>query len=213
MKKQLEIMEAVESGRMKAIDKVTREALESGIMAEEILKCLIRALENVGEKFRREEIFVPEMLVCAKTMKRSVEILKPELVKKREKSLGTVIIGTVAGDLHDIGKNLVGMMCESVGIQVIDLGIDVPCERFIIEIQKHPEASVVMLSALLTATLPSLKKTVQTLNRQSFRKNIKIMVGGLPVTGQFASEIGADAYTEDAASAALKAKEFLEVLE
>ncbi|MGN0335201.1 MAG: cobalamin-dependent protein [Lachnospiraceae bacterium] len=212
MEKIIEIREAVEAGRTKCIAKLTREALEEGISAEKILKVLIGALENVGEKFRREEIFVPEMLVCAKTMKMSVEILRPELVTKREKSLGTVMIGTVAGDLHDIGKNLVGMMCESVGIEVIDLGIDVPAERFITEINRHPEVEIVMLSALLTATLPSLKKTVQLLGRQSFRKNIKIMVGGLPVTEKFAMEIGADVYTEDAASAALKAKEFLEVL-
>ncbi len=209
MEKICEIREAVEAGRTKHIARLTRKALDEGITAENILKVLIEALENVGEKFRREEIFVPEMLVCAKTMKMSVEVLKPELVTKRDKSLGTIIIGTVAGDLHDIGKNLVGMMCESVGIEVIDLGIDVPAERFITEINRHPEAGVVMLSALLTATLPSLKKTVQLLNRQPFRKNIRIMVGGLPVTEKYALEIGADAYTEDAASAALKARAFL----
>lgn len=147
------------------------------------------------------------MLIAAKAMKKGVEVLKPHLASGDQGALGKVIIGTVAGDLHDIGKNLVAMMMESTGFEVIDLGVDVPKEKFVETYQANPDTKIICCSALLTTTMPSLKDTVALLNSSDFRSNIKVMVGGAPITQAFADEIGADAYTEDAASAAQKAKE------
>ena len=167
---------------------------------------MIGAMAVVGDNFKKEIIFVPQMLAAARAMKAGVEVLKPYLATGEAGSAGTIILGTVAGDLHDIGKNLVGMMFESAGFEVIDLGVDVPIQTFIDEVNKHKEASIVALSALLTTTMPSLRDTVSALLSQPFRSRIKIMVGGAPISQEFADEIGADAYTEDAASAAECAK-------
>lgn len=152
---------------------------------------------------------MPEMLIAAKAMKKGVEVLKPHLAAGAAGAKGKVIIGTVAGDLHDIGKNLVAMMIESAGFEVIDLGVDVPKEKFAEAYCANPDAKIIACSALLTTTMPAMQDTVAYLNEQDFRKNIKIMVGGAPVTQAFADEIGADAYTEDAASAAQKADELV----
>ena len=134
-------------------------------------------------------------------------MLKPHLTDDSASDAGKLIIGTVAGDLHDIGKNLVSMMIESTGFEIIDLGVDVPAERFVEAVREHPDVKVVALSALLTTTMPAMQEAVALLNAQDFRSRIKIMVGGAPITQEFADEIGADAYTTDAASAAQKAKE------
>ena len=166
-------------------------------------------MDVVGERFKNNEIFVPEMLIAAKAMKKGVEVLKPLLAEEGTTNAGKVIIGTVAGDLHDIGKNLVAMMIESAGFEVIDLGVDVPHERFVEAYKENPDTKIIALSALLTTTMPALRDAVALLNSQDFRGNIKIMVGGAPITADFAKEIGADAYTEDAASAAAKAKELV----
>ena len=139
-------------------------------------------------------------------MKRGVEVLKPHLGGDGIGTMGKMIMGTVAGDLHDIGKNLVIMMIESAGFEVIDLGVDVPHERFVEAVRENPDVKIVGLSALLTTTMPSLRDAVALLNQQDFRPNIKVMVGGAPITQKFADEIGADIYTEDAASAAQAAK-------
>lgn len=141
-------------------------------------------------------------------MKAGVEVLKPYLATGEAGSAGKIILGTVAGDLHDIGKNLVGMMFESAGFEVLDLGVDVPIQTFIDTVNEHKDATIVALSALLTTTMPSLRDTVAALLEQPFRPRIKIMVGGAPITQEFADEIGADAYTEDAASAAEQAKKY-----
>ena len=170
---------------------------------------MIGAMGIVGEKFKNGEIFVPEMLVAAKSMKSGVEVLKPYLASGEVGALGTVIIGTVSGDMHDIGKNLVAMMIESKGFTVVDLGVDVPKEKFVEACIEHPEAKVVALSALLTTTMGAMEETVELLNSQEFRNRIKIMVGGAPVTKEFCEKIGADAFTQDAASAAEKAKELI----
>ena len=167
---------------------------------------MIDAMGVVGEKFKNNEIFVPEMLVAARAMKKGVEVLKPHLASGGTGTAGKMILGTVAGDLHDIGKNLVGMMIESAGFEVIDLGIDVPIEKFIEAVNENPDATLVGCSALLTTTMPALRDTVAALNEQPFRDRIKIMVGGAPITQAFADEIGADGYSEDAASAAQLAK-------
>ena len=170
---------------------------------------MIGAMAVVGENFKKEIIFVPQMLAAARAMKEGVEVLKPYLATGEAGSAGKIILGTVAGDLHDIGKNLVGMMFESAGFEVIDLGVDVPIERFI-EVVKEEQKMRPSLhfSALLTTTMPSLRDTVAALLKQPFRPRIKIMVGGAPISQEFADEIGADAYTEDAASAAEQAKKY-----
>lgn len=210
MSKIEEIALNVEKGKAKIVPGLVQEALDEGCKPEDILNIgMIGAMDVVGEKFKNNEIYVPEMLVAARAMKKGVEVLKPHLADSSATELGTMILGTVKEDLHDIGKNLVGMMIESAGIKVIDLGIDVPIEKFIEAVREHPEATIVGCSALLTTTLSSLKDTVQALNAIPERSRFKIMVGGAPVTEDFAKEIGADAYTADAASAAKKAKELI----
>ena len=201
------VADNVIKGKSKVIAGLVQEALDAGCDASEILNAMIDAMGVVGDKFKRNEIFVPEMLIAAKAMKRGVEGLKPHLAGDGANVYGKMIIGTVAGDLHDIGKNLVAMMIESAGFEVIDLGVDVPIEKFVETIQANPDVKIVGLSALLTTTMPALKDTVAALNNADFRSSIKVMVGGAPITQEFADEIGADAYTADAASAAEKAKE------
>jgi 5-methyltetrahydrofolate--homocysteine methyltransferase len=149
------------------------------------------------------------MLVAAKAMKRGVEVLKPLLSDGAVGSMGKMIMGTVAGDLHDIGKNLVIMMIESAGFEVIDLGVDVPIDRFISAYEENPDTKIIGCSALLTTTMPALADTVAAINAAPWRSKVKVMVGGAPITQEFADKIGADAYTEDAASAAQKAKELV----
>ena len=170
---------------------------------------MIGAMDEVGVKFKNNEIFVPEMLVSARAMKKGVEVLKPHLASGAAGALGKVIIGTVAGDLHDIGKNLVAMMIESAGFEVIDLGVDVPVEKFIATAEENPDAKIIACSALLTTTMPALEATVAAINNAAWRSNVKVMVGGAPITQEFADKIGADAYTPDAASAAKRARELV----
>ncbi|QOV20826.1 corrinoid protein [Blautia liquoris] len=202
-----EVAELVEKGKSKKIEAAVQAALDDGCDPVEILnKGMIDAMGIVGEKFKNNEIFVPEMLVAAKAMKKGVEVLKPHLASDATGAMGKLIIATVAGDLHDIGKNLVAMMLESAGFEVIDLGVDVPADKIIAAVNENPDTKIVALSALLTTTMPAMRDTVSALSAQDFRKNIKIMVGGAPITEAFATEIGADGYSEDAASAATLAK-------
>ena len=186
-----------------------QDTLDEGVEASKILDTMISAMDVVGENFKNGTIFVPEMLIAAKAMKKGVEVLKPHLASGAAGALGKVIIGTVAGDLHDIGKNLVAMMIESAGFEVIDLGVDVPVEKFLSAYEENPDTKIVACSALLTTTMPALQETVTALNAAPWRKNVKVMVGGAPITQEFADKIGADAYTPDAASAAKKAKELV----
>ena len=205
-----EVYVLVEKGKAKVIANAVQEALDAGCDPTEILNDgMIKAMDAVGEKFKNGEIFVPEMLVAARAMKKGVEVLKPHLATGAAGAAGKVIIGTVAGDLHDIGKNLVSMMLESAGFEVIDLGVDVPKEKFVEAYEANPDTKIICCSALLTTTMPALKSTVEALNSEDFRSHIKVMVGGAPITQEFADEIGADAYTPDAASAAQKAKELV----
>ena len=204
-----ELAAKVAAGKAKIVPGLVQEALDAGEKPVDCLNTMIGAMDVVGERFKNNEIFVPEMLIAAKAMKKGVEVLKPLLAEEGTTNAGKVIIGTVAGDLHDIGKNLVAMMIESAGFEVIDLGVDVPHERFVEAYKENPDTKIIALSALLTTTMPALRDAVALLNSQDFRGNIKIMVGGAPITADFAKEIGADAYTEDAASAAAKAKELV----
>lgn len=203
------VSEAVQGGKSKKIGELVKQALDAGCSPNDILnKGMIDAMSIVGDKFTKNEIFVPEMLVAARAMKKGVEVLKPYLKGDDATSIGKIIMGTVGGDLHDIGKNLVIMMMESTGFEVIDLGVDVPAEKFVSTLQENPDVKIVGASALLTTTMPALKETVAALNECELRSGVKVMVGGAPITQEFADEIGADAYTEDAASAAQVAKQF-----
>ena len=206
MSKIEELNHAVEIGRAKLVPGLVQECLDEGIAPIDILnKGMIDAMSVVGDKFKRNEIFVPEMLIAAKAMKKGVEVLKPHLAGDSSAKIGKLAMGTVAGDLHDIGKNLVIMMIESTVYEVVDLGIDVPVERFL-EAASDPEVTVMGVSALLTTTMPAMQETVAALNKHPRRGEFKIMVGGAPITQAFADEIGADVYTEDAASAGQAAK-------
>lgn len=203
-----EVYDLVVAGKAKVIGDAVQAAVDAGCDPTEVLnKGMIAAMDEVGAKFKAGEIFVPEMLVAARAMKKGVDVLKKSLATGVAGAAGKVVIGTVAGDLHDIGKNLVAMMLESAGFEVIDLGVDVAKEKFIETVEQNPDTKIVCCSALLTTTMPALKDAVTALNGAAFRKNIKVMVGGAPITQAFADEIGADAYTEDAASCAQRAKE------
>ena len=204
-----EINTLVINGKTRVVPTAVQEALDEGIAAPEILETMIAAMDVVGERFKNNEIFVPEMLVSAKAMKKGVEVLKPHLTSGETGALGKVIIGTVAGDLHDIGKNLVAMMVESAGFEVVDLGVDVPVERFLAAYEENPDTRIIGCSALLTTTMPALEATVAAINAAPWRDKVKVMVGGAPITQAFADKIGADAYTTDAASAAKRAKELV----
>jgi len=210
MSKIQEIATAVENGKTKIVAGLVNEALAEGIAAQEILNVgMIQAMDIVGAKFGRGDIFVPEMLVAAKAMKNGVEVLKPKLAAAGSASLGKVVIGTVIGDLHDIGKNLVAMMIESAGFEVKDLGVDVPVVKFVEAVESDPDVKIMAVSALLTTTMPAMKDTVDALNASSARSRFKILVGGAPITQDFANQIKADSYAPDAASAAKAAKELV----
>ena len=171
-----EVYVLVEKGKAKVIANAVQEALDAGCDPTEILNDgMIKAMDAVGEKFKNGEIFVPEMLVAARAMKKGVEVLKPHLATGAAGAAGKVIIGTVAGDLHDIGKNLVSMMLESAGFEVIDLGVDVPKEKFVEAYEANPDTKIICCSALLTTTMPALKDAVALINEASFRPNVKVM--------------------------------------
>jgi len=206
MSKIQEINQAVETGKVKLITDLVNAALDEGLDPLQILnEGMIDAMSVVGEKFQKSEIFVPEMLIAAKTMKKGLEILRPKLGSAAEISKGKCIIGTVYGDLHDIGKNLVALMIESTGFEVLDLGVDVSIDKFIDTIKENPGVKIVALSCLLTTTMPALEKTAEAI-KTSGLSGFKLIVGGAPITQDFADKIGADGYSPDAASAADLAK-------
>ena len=204
-----ELKVAVEKGKAKLVPGLVQATLDEGTAPADALNAMIDSMGVVGENFKNGTIFVPEMLIAAKAMKKGVEVLKPLLASGEAGAKGKVIIGTVAGALHDIGKNLVAMMIESTGFEVIDLGVDVPVEKFLSAYEANPDTKIIACSALLTTTMPALKDTVTAINAAAWRGNVKVMVGGAPITQAFADEIGADAYTPDAASAAAKASELV----
>lgn len=203
-----EVRNSVEKGKTKLTVGLVQEALDKGSSAQDILNAMIDAMNVVGNKFSAGEIFVAEMLVAAKAMQKGVEVLKPVLAGGDAVSLGKCIIGTVQGDLHDIGKNLVAIMLESVGFDVMDLGVDVSQEKFMETIKANPDVKIVALSGLLTTTMPAMKDTVAAI-KESGLTGFKVMVGGAPITPEFATEIGADAYAPDAGSATATAKKLL----
>lgn len=203
------LKEAVIVGNAPAAKELTEKALAANIPAKQILdEALIPGMTVVGEKFKNNEYYVPEVLIAARAMYSALDIIRPILSQSEVETRGTVVIGTVKGDLHDIGKNLVRMMLEGGGFNVIDLGVDVAPEKFIEAINEH-NAQLLAMSALLTTTMPSMKLTIDALKEAGLREKVKVIVGGAPVTQQWADEIGADGYAPDAASAVDKAKELL----
>ena len=203
----VEIGEALEKGKRMRVVEYVQKALDEGIAPQTILtEGLLPGMDRVGVKFRDNEIFVPEVLVAARAMNAGSELLKPLLAEAGAVSLGTAVIGTVHGDLHDIGKNLVKMMIEGKGITVVDLGVDVTPEAFVTA-AKENNAGIICCSALLTTTMPVMGEVVKAVKEAGL--SAKVMVGGAPITQEFADSIGADAYTADAASAAMKAAELL----
>ena len=197
----------VETGKSKKVAAAVQEALDAGDKAQDILDAMVASMGVVGDKFSSGEIFVPEMLIAAKAMSKGVEVLKPLMAGDGSASLGTCVIGTVAGDLHDIGKNLVSMMIESAGFDMVDLGVDVPAENFVKAVKDNDKVVLVACSGLLTTTMPALKEAVQTIKADC--PEVKVIVGGAPVTPEYATEVGADGYAPDAGSAAVKAKELV----
>ncbi|MDK2937795.1 MAG: hypothetical protein PWP62_2803 [Eubacteriaceae bacterium] len=199
-----EVKTLVETGKSKKVAAAVQAALDAGVAAQSILDGMIESMGVVGEKFSAGEIFVPEMLIAAKAMSKGVEVLKPVMAGDNSTSLGTCIMGTVAGDLHDIGKNLVVMMLESSGFDMVDLGVDVPADKFVEAVKENENVVLVACSGLLTTTMPALKEAVQTV--KAAYPNLPVIVGGAPVTPEYAAEIGADGYAPDAGSSAAKAK-------
>ena len=185
--------------------------MAEGLKPSEVLNSgLIKGMSEVGVKFKANEIYVPEVLIAARAMKAGMEILKPKLAESGVEPVAKMIIGTVKGDLHDIGKNLVAMMMEGAGFEIIDLGIDVPAENFI-QAMKDNNPQVVGMSALLTTTMVQIKENIKAFNDAGVRSNVKVLIGGAPVTQKFTDEVGADGYAPDAASAVDKVKELLSI--
>ena len=200
---------ALSEGNVDRLKQLTQEALDEGYSADKVLKeGLIKSMERIGARFKNSEIFLPEAFIAARAMHGGLAVLKPILAKSSSPAAAKVVLGTVKGDLHDIGKNLVGMMLEGGGFEVIDVGIDVPSDKFI-EAAKQHRADVIGLSAMLTTTMVQMQETVKKLRAEALP--VKIIVGGAPVTEQFASQIGAHGYAADAASAVEKVKELLSI--
>ena len=203
-----EISVQLQAGKAKMVKTLVQQAIDEGIPAQTILEeGLLDGMNVIGEKFKNNEVFVPEVLVAARAMSMGAALLKPLLAAEGVKSTGRVCIGTVKGDLHDIGKNLVKMMLEGKGMEVIDLGTDVSPEAFV-QAAKEQNCQIICCSALLTTTMNVMGEVVKAAEAAGIRDQVKIMVGGAPVTEAFCQQIGADAYTSDAASAADKAVEF-----
>ncbi|HEX6303079.1 MAG TPA: corrinoid protein [Anaerolineales bacterium] len=200
---------AIIEGDMGAMPDLTREALNEGHSAKQILdNGLMPGMDHVGVEFKAGNMFVPEVLRSARAMQASMEILKPLLAESGEKMVGKMLLGTVKGDLHDIGKNLVAMMCEGAGFEVKDLGKDIAPEQFVQAVKEY-EPDIVGMSALLTTTMRTMEHTIKALEEAGVRDRVKIMVGGAPVTQSFAEQIGADGYASNAAAASEMAKKFV----
>ena len=197
-----DISAALQGGKLKVVTELVAKALGDGVSAKEILEGgLLSGMSVIGEKFKKNEVYVPEVLIAARAMNGGAALLKDALASEGVQSNGTIVLGTVKGDLHDIGKNLVRMMMEGKGLKVVDMGVDVPAEKFI-EAAKSENAQIIACSALLTTTMSEMKNVVEAAKAAGIRDKLKVMVGGAPVTDEFRKSIGADLYAPDAASAA-----------
>lgn len=202
---------AILEGDAPAAESLVQQALCEGVDPQKLLDgYMIPAMDEVGKRFEANEYFVPELLIAARAMKKGLELLRPLLAERGEKPLGRVVIGTVRGDLHDIGKNLVAAMLEGGGFEVIDLGVDVTPEKFIAAVREH-DAHIVAMSALLTTTMPGMKSILEALQEAGIRDQVKVMIGGAPVTRRYAEEIGADAFSDNASGAVRAARELITV--
>lgn len=201
-----QLYDAVVSGDAKATHSLTQQALAEGTDPLELVnKYMVPAMDEVGRRFEANEYFVPELLISARAMKSALELIRPLLVARGDKPVGRVAIGTVKGDLHDIGKNLVASLLEGGGFEVIDLGVNVAPEKFIATVREK-DANIIAMSALLTTTMPSMKTTIEALKQAGVRQKVKVLIGGAPITQKYAEEIGADGYSENAVGAVALAK-------
>jgi len=204
-----EIADNLIKGKAPEVKELVQRAIDEGEDVQKVLnEGLVAGMSVVGAKFKANEFYVPEVLIAARAMKAGMAILRPILADKNIKGVGTVVLGTARGDLHDIGKNLVAMMLEGAGFEIIDLGVDVSPEKFI-ETARKKKADLVGLSALLTTTMPSMKDVVKAVGDSDLKNKVKVFIGGAPVTQSYADEIGADGYAPDAASAVDEAKQLL----
>jgi len=203
------ISEALQIGDAGKVKELVKQALEEKFVPKDILENgLIKGMGIIGEKFKKNEVYVPEVLIAARAMHAGMDILRPKLVETGVKNIGKVAMGTVKGDLHDIGKNLVKMMLEGAGFEVIDLGVDVSSDKFVEAVKEH-QPNIVGMSALLTTTMINMADVIKSLESAGLRDKVKVMIGGAPITQSYAEQIGADSYAPDAASAADMAKSFL----
>lgn len=204
-----ELYEAILTGNHKKAEEVTKAALEANVDPSELLgKYMIPAMDEVGKRFECNEYFVPELLIAARAMKTALQLLTPKLAASGAKAAGRVVIGTVQGDLHDIGKNLVASMLEGGGFEVTDLGVDVPPQKFV-EAVKQREGCILAMSALLTTTMVQMKNVIKALEEAGLRSKTKVMIGGAPITQQYADEIGADGYGDNASAAVALARKLV----
>ncbi|MGD0899769.1 MAG: corrinoid protein [Thermoguttaceae bacterium] len=201
MSEPAELYDAILKGNAKKAEEVTKAALASGLDPNELVhKYMIPAMDEVGKRFECNDYFVPELLIAARAMKTSLALITPHLVRTGAQPAGRVVIGTVQGDLHDIGKNLVASMLEGGGFQVVDLGVDVPPQKFV-DAAKEKAGTIVAVSALLTTTMTMMKTVIDALGKAGIRATTRVMIGGAPITQQYANEIGADGYADNASSA------------
>ena len=201
-----QLYESVVSGDAKATQAITQQALADGVDPLKLVNdYMVPAMDEVGRRFEANEYFVPELLISARAMKAALELIRPLLTARGDQPLGRVAIGTVKGDLHDIGKNLVGSLLEGGGFEVIDLGVNVTPEKFIATVNEK-QANIIAMSALLTTTMPSMKTTIDALKQAGVRGKVKVLIGGAPITQKYADEIGADGYSENAVGAVALAK-------
>ena len=205
------IQAATIEGRASDVESLTQQALDEKLSVDDIVnEGFIAAMSIVGDQFRKNEIYVPEMLIAARAMKAGLKVLEPLIMAGERKYLGKIVIGTVKGDLHDIGKNLVSMMLQGGGYDVIDLGVDIMPDQFVAAVKEH-QPQVVGLSALLTTTMPQMSETIKALEEAGLRNQVKILIGGAPVSQRFSDEIGADGYAADAGSAVILVKNVLAI--
>lgn len=205
------LYEAILAGKMEQAIEVTQQAIDAGVAPQDIINdYMIKAMGEVGQRFQDGKAFVPQLLMAARAMKGALELLKPLLQGSASVTIGKVVIGTVKGDLHDIGKNLVASMFEGCGFEVVNIGIDVPAEKFVEAVKEHG-ADILCISALLTTTMGYMEVVIEALKEAGIREQVKVMVGGAPVNEGFARQIGADGYSDNANSAVAKAKELIGV--
>lgn len=203
------ISESLQRGDAEKVKELVMQALEEKVIPKDILENgLIQGMNIIGVKFKNNEVYVPEVLIAARAMHAGMDVLRPKLVETGVKNIGTIVIGTVKGDLHDIGKNLVKMMLEGAGFEVIDLGVDIPADRFVEAIKEH-QPNILGMSALLTTTMVNMAEVIKAIEGAGLRDKVKIMIGGAPITQNYAEQIGADGYSPDAASAVEDAKTFI----